>query len=625
MEQPMKKTGTMKKTMLAIWLLGLAAGCQESPADPSFEAGETAVRFTGGAAETRTSVEADDTEMSVKWTEGDAIGIYGRGATRGDNYPYAATPERNDAARCTFASADLDKIFNWNRGEQAFYAYYPWSEEAGGEPNALPVVLPTEQTQRAAGTTDHLAGLGVLKADPVARTFDEENPAPVGFVFRNLFSMVEIRLKMDSEATVDVPLRRIRLLSEAAPLTIAAGTADLTAPAEENPLEITDGKQEAVLVFEEQPVLNKEEYQSLWLTVAPGEHPEGTLTLEATAVDNSVCTVPLPAAAFKANRNYRWDETLPLDGFAAAEPFAVEAAATECRAGEPVLFVLSGEAETVDFYSDEKYHQWEYADKDRMEYSGVYFSFRSQMQCTASNYQAHPLSVKVSTDFDGTFAEPNILAATWTDISARFTLPTVPWSTNDGPTTEDRYLQEGRMIPSGEADLSPYYDENSPYLYVAFFYHIDAYDATLQNERVGVWFTDIEAVREEAGVRTVILSQNEEEIHVTDGANYGTTPSRWGKTFEHNGVTYHPWEFWCESKPKGDRDSYAVTNRLERKVSNFGPDTPEQVKGGGTPMPKTFSHTYAEPGTYEAVFAGRSKTLTGETQRIFRFTVTVKP
>ena len=90
-------------------------------------------------------------------------------------------------------------------------------------------------------------------------------------------------------------------------------------------------------------------------------------------------------------------------------------------------------------------------------------------------------------------------------------------------------------------------------------------------------------------------------------------------------MTHYPWEFWCESKPKGDRDSYAVTNRLERKVSNFGPDKPESVKSADGQMPQNFSYVFAEPGTYEVVLVGRSKTLTDETEVVCTFNVTVKP
>lgn len=606
-------------------LLGLA-GCSEEPMERTNVQPEWAVRFaTASPAATRTTVEADDTAVSITWTPSDAIGIFGRGAETGDNYPYAAAPERNDPAQCTFTSADLEKIFKWKRGEQTFYAYSPYEEKADAEPNALPIVLPTQQKQDAAGSTAHLAGLSVMKAAPVTQVFDAAEPAPVEFVFRNLFALVEIRLKMTETTTIDVPLRRIRLLSETAPLTIAAGTADLTAPVADDPLEITDGKNEAALLFGEQPVLTKKGYQSFWLVVAPGKHPEGTLKLEATAIDNSTCTVELPAVAFKANSNYRQDATLSLDEFEPAEAFAATTTVTECRVGEPVVFALSGEAETVDFYSGEKFHEWKYADKDRMEYSDVFFSFRAQMQGGA---QPHPLTVKVSTDFDGTFGETNILAATWTDISGRFTLPTKPWIANNGPNNLERYLEEGRMISSGEVNLSPWYDEKSPYLYVAFFYHVDKYDSGLKNSRPGIWFTDIKASRSDGDIRIPILAQTKEEIHIVNGDKYaaGEAGSDWqGTPYEYNGTTISPLRMWCVNNPPGDRDAYAVMNKLERKVSNFGPDKPENVKGGGTEMPEMYSYTFAEPGTYDVVLVGRSKTLTDEKEVICEFTVTVKP
>lgn len=611
----------MKKLFLPILLLGLATGCEENPVDrPEAPGTGAAVRFEdNGAARTRTTVEADGTQIAVAWNAGDAIGIFGRGAATGDNYPYAAAPEREEPARCTFAALALDRIFSWQRGEQAFYAYYPYDEAAEGAPDAWPVALPTQQTQRAADDAAHLAATGVMKAAPVACVCDEEEPAPVGFVFRNVFSIVELRLKMDASSSIDVPIRRIRLVSETAPLTIAAGTLDLTAPAEEDPLVIADGKQEAVLVFGEQPVLKRSGYASFYLTVAPGEHAEG-LTLEVTAADNSTCTVELPATAFKANRNYRQEATLLLGDFEPAEPFAATAAATECKAGETLLFMLSGEAETVDFYSGEKFHEWEYAKKDRMSYSDVYFSFSSQLQ---GGTQIHPLKVKVSADFDGEYKEANILNATWTDITARFTLPAIPWKDNNGPTKEDRYLEEGRMIASGEVNLSPYYDEKSPYLYVAFFYHIDKYDAKLENTRTIMWFTDIAAYRQEGGgnARTAILSQTKDEIHIIKG----NSTSDWGTTFNHNGVTFYPWRFNGDVQPANDLNAYAVMNKLERKVTNFGPDKPENVKPAQNDMPKQFGYAFAEPGTYEVVLVGRSKTLTGETEKVCKFTVTVKP
>ena len=126
--------------------------------------------------------------------------------------------------------------------------------------------------------------------------------------------------------------------------------------------------------------MSRSEWRSFYLTVAPGAHPEGALSLEVVAIDNSVCTVPLPAVTFKSNRSYRREATLRLGDFVAADPFSVSAASTTCKVGEPVVFEMSGMAETVDFYSGEMFHEWIYAKKDRLAYPDIFFSFKAQLQ-----------------------------------------------------------------------------------------------------------------------------------------------------------------------------------------------------------------------------------------------------
>lgn len=623
----MKNEAIMKKHIFAIILLALAAGCRETDTEPAFAGQGPAVRFAApGAVASRAIVEADDTQLNVAWSSGDAIGIFGRGAVSGDNYPYAAAPDRNEPAQCSFSPMTLDRIFEWRPGRQEFYACYPYDGTLRSEPNAWPVSLPTQQVQSAVGSTEHLAALCTMKAAPVSRVFDESDDSPVEFVFHNLFAMVEIRLKMDAGSSIDVPIRQIKLVSEESALTIPAGTVDLTSPIESGytvlPVEALEESREAVLTFGQQLSVSRSDYGSFWLMVAPGHHAAGTLKLYVTAIDDSVCTIELPEADFKSNRNYRRDVELNLDDFEAANPFGVSAEAVECRAGEPIRFALEGAAESVDFFSGEMYHQWEYADKDRLSYSDILFSFRSQLQGGA---QVHPLTVKVSTDFDGTYTEERIQAATWTDVTARFTIPEKVWKTNDGPTTADRYVEKGRMTSSGEVNLSSYYG-GSEKLYVAFFYHVDKYDAGLGNARTGVWFTDIQAFSQEGGTRTEILRQVESDIHIVNGASYtDTTLSGWGKTFTYDGVTIYPWRFWCANNPTSDRNAYAVMSPLERTMRNFGPDRPVQVKVSGGEMPGTFDYVFTEPGVYETTFVARIRTLSGETQIVRHFTVTVNP
>ena len=51
------------------------------------------------------------------------------------------------------------------------------------------------------------------------------------FNFANVFSIVELRFKMTADcALASVPVKQVRLLSDAAALAIPAGTIDLTRP-----------------------------------------------------------------------------------------------------------------------------------------------------------------------------------------------------------------------------------------------------------------------------------------------------------------------------------------------------------------------------------------------------------
>lgn len=628
----------MKKTLLIMSSLLFVAGCSETKTEYPAVQPERAVRFSGsGAPSTRTAFESEGGALSIAWTSEDEIGIFGRGAVSGDNYPYAATPDRKEPAQCAFTPSGLEKIFAWGNGEQHFYAVWPYDEHAAGSPEEYPVSLPAAQEQSEAGSVEHLSAYSVMKAAPVSRVFSEGEPAGVDFTFHNLFAVVELRLKMDVSSSLDVPIRQLRLVSTAADLAIPAGTVDLTAPVAaeyaELPVTALTGSRDVTLSLAGTSQVSRSEWRSFYLTVAPGAHPEGALSLEVVAIDNSVCTVPLPAVAFKSNRSYRREATLRLEDFEAADPFSVSAASTTCKVGEPVVFEMSGMAETVDFYSGEMFHEWIYAKKDRLAYPDIFFSFKAQLQ---QGTQVRCLSVKVSSDFDGTCTEEGITKATWTDISNNFTLPTKIWTSNDGPTKVGRYEEPGRMNPSGEVSLSPYYADKTR-LYVALFYHADAYDAAVGNVRCGVWVTDIRADRVENGARTVLFNQMgataaeaREAITIVNGNNILTSSSNksdWGTNCKtkDTGLDINAWRFWCDANKTIPFDAWAVMTPIDRVPQNFGPDKPEAVKRAGDAMPASYSYTFAEPGTYTVTVVGLSRSLTGDVEVVKEFVVTVNP
>ena len=616
----------MKKTLYILGAIALLAGCSQdnlSGEDPA--AGDPrAVRFTGcGTPLSRTSVEADGNEIEITWTDRDQVGIFGRGGYTANNYAYTAVPDERNASNCVFTPSDASYMILWTGTEQNFYAYYPYDKNAGGSPEALPVTLPAEQVQSAAGSTDHLGGLGFMKAAPASVVPSGSGSAGAALQFHNLFSIVELRLKMDASAGVEVPVKQVKLVSTAADLAIVKGTVDLTAPIEEGytslPVAVEEGSRSVTLTPETMPALDADDFQSLFLMVAPGTHPDGSLTLEVTAVDNSVDKVSLPGITFKSNRNYAWEETLSLDDFQGADPFTASTSATECTVGEELIFDLGGVADSIAFFSGETFNDYQYAKKDRIVFPDILVSFKNALQ---SGTQNKPLKVKYSTDFNGTYDEESILAASWTDISDRFTIS----DDNSSTVSLNSAKEYGRYVSSGEVDFAPFFESEDKPVYLGLFYHIDAYVTELDNGRTGAWITGFQVDERYKEERQTQFTQSEETIHIVEGASYRTESShcQWYQT--PTLPTPNMFRFWSTFKPTSDRDAYAVTQPIVRgEARNVGPDLPVTVKETSEEQPAQYGYTFSQPGTYKVVFVGVSTTLLGQKEVVKEFEITVHP
>ena len=193
-----------------------------------------AVLFSaGGTATTRTEVGTnDDRTLSIAWAEADEVGIYGRndGRSSGDNYAYTATPYKSDATRCSFSASDSYELFTWTKtAAQSYYAYYPYAKITDRTPNpeAHPFSLPALQTQSEGNSPAHIARYGLMTAAPVDIPAGTVGEGAILFNFANVFSIVELRFKMTADcALATVPVKQVRLLSDAAALAIPAGTID---------------------------------------------------------------------------------------------------------------------------------------------------------------------------------------------------------------------------------------------------------------------------------------------------------------------------------------------------------------------------------------------------------------
>jgi hypothetical protein len=103
-------------------------------------------------------------------------------------------------------------------------------------------------------------------------------------------------------------------------------------------------------------------------------------------------------------------------------------------ANQETKFLFSGKADLITFYSGEPLNDYQFKSGRTIEKGQVTLSFDSRVNFGT---QANQLAILASTDFDGIYQLSNVKAATWFDITNRFTLPTVASSSVFLPTSAD--------------------------------------------------------------------------------------------------------------------------------------------------------------------------------------------
>lgn len=612
--------------MLATAML---AGCQDAPIPGDNT--ENYFSFSAGVAKTRTEAIVEDDGLTFRWTDRDEVGIYGIQDDRslGDNYAYTAYPDSEDAANCVFRFSTYGQAYQNVAAGSEFYAYYPYDPAANeSTPGALPIVLPAEQQQLTAGSPDHLARYGFMTAAPV-RIADPAKGA--GFNFRNLYTIVELKLKMAASSSLEeVPVKQIRITSAATDLAIVRGTTDLTAV--ERRIDIIEGGKSVTMTFGQTASLAKSE-RSFYFVVAPGNHPDGDITLEVTAIDNSVNTLTLPGKVdFKSNMHYVKSVELALEDFRLTDEFNVVPTTLSCNAGESIDFVFSGIADKITFWSGETGHEYRYATQGKLQESSVNMNFKS---IYINGMQRNCATVRYSTNFNGEYTEEAINKASWTDVSPQFQLP--PYiSVSSGAAIDPEVNAITQPYDSGVADITSWFPDYDTPVYFAFFYHVDTYDANFVDEKTGLkgngrtWF-QIYSVElqscypNEAPTPLIsVVGKAQEQIEVVNGASYaeGKDTNICKKGVSSGGTTVIRMQ--AAFKPTTDRDAWAITHAIYRPAPKHAPaDTGMTVKSASGEQPEKYSHVFMQPGEYVTTVVATVTTLAGELKLEKEFNIRV--
>ena len=584
----------MNKTILFFASL-LFAGCASSQIDMP----ESCVQFCANCFSTRTTVTSGENAYVLSWNDSDRIGLYSSDPDDGANYSYKTVTGEEQSAFCSLAPSESGKVFCPKPGPTTYYAYYPFDVKAGKDPSEVHFSLPVSQVQVKAGDMSHLGKSFFLYSTPAS----SDGGAEVGLDFSGVFSIVELSLKMTSG--IQPSVKCIRLVSEGAPLAFD-GIIDLTS----NVSGITRTKtfDSVELGFEKGLVLNNT-YKSVYLVVAPGTHAQGELRLEIYTVDGMMDCIALPAVTFESNCGYSRSVEIDADDFSVVESFDVKPVTLSAVAGQPVSFSIGGSADMIDFWSGEKSHEWIYRDGGEMQYAEVSMSFKSHVQAG----DQEPLSIKWSSDYSGSGTQAAVRAATWNDITSRFTIASDRSSTVT-PTTNSGFVK------SGIRSVSDAFGDGEGPVYFAVFYYVEPY-ALDKKVRTIAYVSEMKIDMELEGECANLFTESKSSFPIIIGDEYaanndGTKPS-WNTTL--NGI-----KFASTSKPVGERNAYAVTPPLKRIGKRVGADTPETVKNLEDVMPSSFTYVFKDPGTYEVVFVGSMNTFMGIKEVVRQFNITVE-
>lgn len=134
--------------------------------------------------------------------------------------------------------------------------------------------------------------------------------------------------------------------------------------------------------------------------------------------------------------------------------FNVTTERSEYKAGDSIIFKFTNSPDLITFYSGEPGYEYQFKDRTELEGGTTFMSFSSWVLFGSQTNNFH---VMVSNDFSGLYDTNSVKAATWTEITNRYTLASAPAGGNSGE------------MPAGEANISDLIVKGKP-VYIAFRY-----------------------------------------------------------------------------------------------------------------------------------------------------------
>ena len=326
-------------------------------------------------------------------------------------------------------------------------------------------------------------------------------------------------------------------------------------------------------------------------------------------------------------------------------------AATTYKAGTPVVFKLQGDADVISFYSGEIYR--EYAFKDGREVGvagqGLNLNFNSAVAPgSPAGTQTNQFSLLVSTNFNGNYDNlASVKAATWTNITDRFTLGT-----------------SATFLASGKKDISDLLVAGKP-IYFALRY---INKPQIDNGFARQWMVENFTLTSNAMLNNVPVTISNQvyagfrivdENPVNAPARSTITTTRvtlYGPIYKDpNNPLYNPnnpvfdpknpiydptspqfvpnaqvpkYVPYDPNSPYNDpaSENWAVSGPITIDKVSLGKDWPVGVTAGiYLANPTVYKYTYNTPGTYKAYFVASNNTIDENKTVVKEVSITITP
>ncbi|WP_343701763.1 DUF5017 domain-containing protein [Chitinophaga sp.] len=267
------------------------------------------------------------------------------------------------------------------------------------------------------------------------------------------------------------------------------------------------------------------------------------------------------------------------------------------KRGEPVLFKFAGDADNISFYSGEPQKDYAFRNGRTEAATGGLLAFTSAVTGGA---QAGQFSVLVSSDFNGNYTDiAAVKAATWTDITARFTL---------GSTAT--------FAASGTKDVTDLLVKGKP-LYVAFRYITKPQQ---QNGAARTWMVQGYTFQGITALGNLTGADMFTGAFRLVTSNPATAPAR--SAVSTSRLTLLANEFTTDNDPL--TENWAIGAPVAWEQLNLGPDRPVGIKGGTGARLESYAHTYTQPGTYKASFVAANVNIDERSEVVREVTVTIQ-